>query len=183
MARKKRVKPDSSAALDAELQDEKPSKSAMKRQMTALQELGEALVALSDKELAKIPIDDERLYEVIIEARGIRSNSAKRRHLQFLGKLMRHVDPEPMESALNALHQARRDTAEGFQALEGWRDKLLEEGEPAIENLLAEFPSADRQQLRQLLRQHKKEVEMDKPAASARKIFRYLRDLAEAQSH
>ena len=63
-----------------------PSKTALKRQMTALQKLGEALVELSERELVRIPVDDERLLEVIREARAIKSNSARRRHLQYLGK-------------------------------------------------------------------------------------------------
>ena len=158
-----------------------PSKSARKRQMTALQVLGETLVNLSDGELAKIPIDDTRLREVIDEARNIRSHSARKRHLQYLGKLMRTVDPQPIETALASLHQSRRAEAEAFKALEAWRDRLLQEGDSAVEALLVRFPHADRQQLRQILRQHQRELERAQPPAAARKLFRYLRDLAQAQ--
>ena len=72
------------------------SKSAIKRRMTELQQLGESLTQLSDKQLSKVPISDERLLQAIHEARRIRSNSAHRRHLQFIGKLMRDIDPEPI---------------------------------------------------------------------------------------
>jgi ribosome-associated protein len=148
--------------------------------MTALQDLGETLVGLSDGELAKIPIDDTRLLEVIEQARNIRSHSAKRRHLQYLGKLMRAVDPQPIEAALASLHQSRRAEADAFKALEGWRDRLLQEGDTAVEALMAHFPHADRQQLRQLLRQHQREQARAQAPAAARKLFRYLRELAEA---
>ncbi len=154
-----------------------PSKSALKRQMTALQKLGQTLVELSDKELARMPIEDDRVREVILEARGIRSNSARRRHLQYLGKLMRSVDPAPIQQALDALHQQRRGNAAAFHVLEQWRERLLREGDPAIQALLEEHPGADRQLLRQLIRQHRKETDTGKPPAASRKLFRYLREM------
>lgn len=160
--------------------EEQPSKSALKRQMTALQKLGEALVGLSDRELARIPIEDEKLRQVILEARGINSRSARRRHLQYLGKLMRSVDPEPLQRALDELHMQRRGDAEAFQHLERWRDRLLAEDDGAIDGLLEEYPAADRQQLRQLVRQHRKETAAGKPPAASRKLFRYLRELSES---
>jgi ribosome-associated protein len=161
-------------------EDLAPSKSARKRQMTALQKLGEELVGLSERELVKVPVEDARLLEVIREARAIRSHSARRRHLQYLGKLMRSVDASPIESALEALHQKRRGEAQSFQELEAWRDTLLHEGDSAVQGLLQRFPAADRQQLRQLLRQHRKELATGKPLAASRKLFRYLRELSES---
>lgn len=160
--------------------EEQPSKSALKRQMTGLQKLGEALVDLSDRELGRIPIDDSQLRQVILEARGINSRSARRRHLQYLGKLMRSVDPEPIQRALDELHQQKRGDAAAFKHLEQWRDRLLAEGDDAVDKLLQEYPAADRQQLRQLTRQHRKEAESGKPPAASRKLFRYLRELSEA---
>lgn len=82
---------------------EAPSKSARKRHMTALQELGEALTELSDKQLASVPVDDERLLLAIRESRRIRQHGAKRRHLQYIGKLMRAIEAEPVAAALAAL--------------------------------------------------------------------------------
>ena len=157
-----------------------PSKSARKREMTARQKLGEALVELSERELVKIPVEDERVLETIREVRAIKSNSARRRHLQYLGKLMRSVDPEPIAAALDALHQQRRGEAKAFQELEAWRDTLLQEGDSAIQGLIQRFPTADRQMVRQLLRQHKRETATGKPPAASRKLFRYLRELAES---
>ena len=163
---------------DTDEEFEKPSKSALKRQMTALQKLGEAMVELSDRELERMPIDNPRLREVIVEARGIRSNSARRRHMQFLGKLMRNVDPEPLEQAMEELHQRRLGEAEIFKELESWRDRLLADGDEAAEKLIDRWPDADRQQIRQLIRQHGKENAAGKPPAASRKLFRYLRELA-----
>jgi ribosome-associated protein len=156
-----------------------PSKSALKRQMTALQKLGEELVGLSDRELEKIPLDSAPLRQAILETRRIRSHSARRRHLQYIGKLMRKIDAQPIEKALNALHQQRQGTTEAFHELEKLRDELLTSGLAAVEQVMQRFPGADRQHLRQLLRQQQREQKQAKPAAASRKLFKYLRELSE----
>ncbi len=160
------------------LQDEGPSKTALKRQMTELQELGETLCGLSDKVLEKIPLADEQLKAAILESRRIRSNNARRRHLQYIGKLMRNIDAEPIRAALEEMQQQRQRRNDAFHQLEQWRDDLLAQGTPGIEAILERFPTADRQQLRQLVLQHQREVKAGKPPAASRKLFRYLRELA-----
>ncbi|MEZ7991842.1 MAG: ribosome biogenesis factor YjgA, partial [Halioglobus sp.] len=87
-----------------------PSKSARKRQMLGLQAVGESLLSLNDNQLSKIPIDDERLLSAIRECRQIRSNSARKRHLQLIGKIMRNIDPAPIEQALAALHNTKQES-------------------------------------------------------------------------
>ena len=156
-----------------------PSKSAVKRAMTALQDIGAQLVELSDRELSRMPIENENLAHAIAEARKIRSNSARKRQLQYIGKLMRNIDSESLSRALTDLHQQRSEKTDAFHHLEALRDKLLENGQDAIEDILKLYPHADRQQLRQLQRQHLKEIGANKPNAAARKIFKYLRDLAD----
>ena len=159
--------------------EEGPSKSALKRQMTALQQLGESLTRLSDKQLSLIPIADQRLLEAIHEARQIRSNIARRRHLQLIGKLMRKIDPEPIEHALQALDQSQRSDNQLFHELEQLRDEILTTGVTGVELATARWPEADRQQLRQLVLQHQREIQRGKPPAASRKLFRYLRELQE----
>lgn len=166
--------------IDDDAEDLPPSKSALKREMTARQDLGVALCELSERELARIPVDDETLLEAIQEDGRIRSNSAKRRHRQYIGKLMRNIDPEPLQKALDALHQARRADARRFKQLEALRDRLLAEGDKAIGAVLKDFPDADRQHLRQLVRDAQREANAAKPPAVSRRLFRYLRELQEA---
>lgn len=156
-----------------------PSKSALKRQMHALQQLGESLVALSDKQLEQIPIGSERLLEVIREARRIRSHSARRRHLQLIGKLMRTVDAQPIENALQAMQQNRQANADAFHQLEQLRDEILAAGTDGTELVTSRWHQADRQQLRQLILQHQRELQGKKPPAASRKLFRYLRELQD----
>ena len=157
--------------------DEAPSKSELKRRMLARQAIGESLVALTDKQLARIPITDERLAQAIREARQIRSNSARRRHLQYIGKLMRDIDPEPLQRALDDLHQQHLQANAKFHHLEKMRDEVLGAGIDGVDKVLARWPDADRQQLRQILLQHQRESKLGKPPAAARRLFRYLREL------
>lgn len=155
------------------------SKSAAKRAMTALQDIGAQLVQLSDRELSRMPIEDEALATAIVQARSIRSNSARRRQLQYIGKLMRRIDAGPLTRALEDLHHQKYRQTDAFHHLEKLRDRLLEDGDGAIEDVVKAYPETDRQHLRQLLRQHRREVAQARPPAAARKIFRYLRELSD----
>jgi ribosome-associated protein len=156
-----------------------PSKSAVKRQMTALQEMGESLTRLTDKQLDKIPLDDERLVIAVRETQQIKSNSARKRHMQYIGKLMRDIDAEAIQKALQVMYQQKQQTNDSFHELEKIRDQVLEQGQSGIELVTEKWPHADRQQLRQMVLQHQREVKSDKPPAASRKLFKYLRELQE----
>jgi ribosome-associated protein len=172
--------PDTNDSNSTDFEEElPPSKSAVKRQMLALQQLGESLLELNDKQLAQIPITDEQLLLALREARQIRSNSARKRHLQFIGKLMRHVDPQPIEHAMAAMHQGKQKNNDVFHQLEQLREDILTAGVSGVELAIAHWPEADRQQLRQLVLQHQREIQRGKPLAASRKLFRYLRELQE----
>lgn len=162
--------------------DALPSKSERKRQMHALQALGEALLALNDEQLAAVPVRDEQLLEALRDCRRIRSNSARKRQLQYIGKLMRGVDADAIEQALARLHEGRREAAQAFHELENLRDEVLAGGPAGVDIALAQFPHADRQQLRQLVLQHQRELQRGKPPAASRKLFRYLRALQEERA-
>jgi ribosome-associated protein len=152
------------------------SKSQLKRESHALQELGEELVELSASKLAKIPLPDE-LAEAIDLARKIKQRGGRKRQLQYIGKLMRKIDAEPIQQAMDALkNDSAKETARQHK-LEQWRDRLVAEGDKALAELLDELPDADRQHLRQLVRNAQREAKQNKPPKSAREIFRYLRDL------
>lgn len=161
-------------------QEEAPSKSARKREMTALQKIGEELVGLSNRELDRIPINNEKLQHAVLEARRIRSNSGLRRQLQYIGKLMRNIDPQPLTDALQALHQNHQQETDAFHQIEVHRDQLLTGTNDAIEAILPAYPQADRQHLRQLVKQHQREERANKAGAASRKIFRYLKTLADS---
>ena len=151
------------------------SKSQVKREMLALQELGEALVKLSSAELARIEMPDE-LREAVATAQKIRQRGAHKRQLQFIGRLMRQVDPHPIQTSLDQLLNRDRLSVARQHRIERWRERLIDEGDAALAELLREFPSLDRQHLRQLLRNAQKEQQRNKPPRAARELFRYLRE-------
>ena len=128
----------------------KPSKSERKRQILALQELGERLIALSDSALRDLRLD-EKLEKAVRDAGAMTSRGALRRQKQLIGKLMRNVDPEPIRQALARLSAEDLRAKRRFARAERWRDKLVRDGDTA----LAEFESESRcedDELRQLLR-------------------------------
>lgn len=156
--------------------NEKPeeiSKSERKRQMHRLQALGEKLVTLSIDQLNKIPMDDV-LKQAILEAKNISSHGGKRRQLQYIGKLMRSTDAEPIENAINSFELKSKQSKATFHQIERWRDKLIEEQDDTVQAFLAQYPKADRQRLRQLARNAMKKI-----SGADTELFRYLREIIE----
>ncbi len=157
-------------------QDEGVSKSQLKREAHSLTELGKRLVQLDKGSLAKIPLPDN-LLDAINSAKNIRQHGALKRQLQYIGKLMRKTDPEPIQAAYEAAtHHYRADTQQ-LHEIENWRDRLLAEGDSALGELTDRHPDADRQHLRQLMRSAKKEREKNRPPRAARELFQYLKGL------
>lgn len=162
-----------------EWEDDYPSKSQLKRESEALQALGEELVNLKPSELAKVPLDEE-LADAIDLAHKLQSKrEAKRRHLQFIGRLMRSRDITEIEQALDVIRSRHAAGNARMHKLETLREKLIAGGDEAINALLAEHRDLDRQKLRQLVRQANKEQETGRSPAAFRELFQYLRDALE----
>ena len=122
--------------------DSKPSKSARKREQVELQRLGESLIGLDVQTLAALPLGDE-LREALLHAAGIRSRAALRRQKQFIGKLMRGVDPEPIRAAVASLTADDATANRLFAQAERWRDRLAAEGGTALDEFAAATGVAD----------------------------------------
>ncbi|MGD8525936.1 MAG: ribosome biogenesis factor YjgA [Thioalkalispiraceae bacterium] len=152
------------------------SKSQVKRECHALQELGEAMTRLESSALDKIPLDDN-IRDAIIAARKMKKGGALKRQIQYIGKLLRKVDDEPIRAAYEKATNPYREDIKLLHKLENWRDRLLAEGDEALGDLVNELPQVDRQHLRQLIRQAKKERLNNKPPKSSREIFQYLKQL------
>ena len=163
--------------IDSSDIDTSVSKSERKRQMHALQDLGERLVALPEADLATIPINDERLRDAVQTARRITARGGLKRQLQFIGKLMRSIDPAPIAKGLAALEHRDTQSAAELHRVERARDKLRDEGDRALGDILAIWPHAEISQLRQWIRQQPKEIAKGNERAHLRKLFRYLADL------
>ncbi|NMF90162.1 ribosome biogenesis factor YjgA [Aromatoleum petrolei] len=154
---------------------ERPSKSQRKRDMHALQDLGEQLVALSLDQLKKVPMPDS-LAEAVREAKRITSHEGRRRQMQYVGKLMRNVDPAPIQAQLDVFNGISKAEIARQHRLERLRADLIED-EKTLQAIGEHWPEADFQQLRTLRRNAIKEREQNKPPRAFREIFRILRDL------
>ena len=153
--------------------DEILSKTQRKREMHDLQALGAALAALSESQLASLEMPDV-LRQAVLEARRIRSHEAKRRQMQYIGRLMRDVDPEPIRAALAAIEGGSAQANARHRRLEALRERLVED-ESALTQFAAEHPDADLQQLRALIRRTRFERETGKPPRAYRELFRFLK--------
>ncbi|XAW89330.1 ribosome biogenesis factor YjgA [Vibrio sp. CDRSL-10 TSBA] len=151
------------------------SKTELKNDMIELQKLGEELVDLKPSALAKFPLPDD-LAEAIKDAQRFK-NEARRRQLQYIGRLMRNIDPEPLQAALDKLRNKHSQSSAVLHKLEQLRDRVVEEGDSAIEDVMEMYPDADRQRLRQLARQAKKEKQANKAPKASREIFQVLKVL------
>ena len=154
------------------------SKTQRKKEMAALQELGAELVALSDERLAAIELP-EFLHDAVLAARRITSFEARRRQLQYIGKLMRKVDAEPIRARLDAWKAPSRIHTAQFKRAESWRERLLSGEAGALAELLGEYPLADEDQLARLIRDARHERETNGPPRNYRALFQALRALIE----
>ena len=156
-----------------------PSRSEQRRAALDVLALAQQLVALSAAQLAKLPIPEDLLPH-IRDTQRIASHVAHKRQLAFLAKQMRREDDATLDAIRDALdaggEAGRRETAL-LHRVEGWRDRLLADGDLALADLLVEHPDADRQHLRQLVRNAIEERNRNKPPHAARELFRALREL------
>ena len=165
--------------------DDSPvSKTAKKRMMTALQKVGETLVALNSTRLQEVPLDDN-LRRAVLQAQKMKTGNALRRQLQYIGKLMRSTDHDAIEQALTRFEEMDKRQTQLFHQTENWRDRFIQQGQPALDEFLQQYPDSDRQQLRQLLREVTKEQQQlaanpQLPPKYSRKLFKLLRDTITA---
>ena len=151
------------------------SKSEIKRDAEDLKQLGEKLVNLTKANLTKVPLDDS-LKDAIELAQRLQKE-ARRRQLQYIGKLLRSIDAEPIREALEKIENKHNQQQAMLHKLEILRDELITKGDAALTDLLNEHPSADRQQLRNLIRATQKEKEQNKPSKAYREIYQILKTL------
>jgi len=165
------------SAMDEELQI---SKTQRKREMQALQDLGEELVALGTDKLTGLDLPT-RLLDAVLDAKRISKFGALRRQMQYLGRLMREADADAIRSQLDVWKGTSVAETARLHAIERWRTRLIED-ELALGELLDQFPKADAQRLRTLIRNVKREVEAKKPPRNFRELFQELREIIQTQA-
>lgn len=155
-------------------EEEGKSKSQVKREMHALQALGEELVALSPAARAKLPLDEELQDALELADKLSKKREALRRHMQFIGRLMRDRDLTELTQGLAVLRNTNQAATRQFHKIEQLRDKMLEDNDVVTE-FIAQYPNVNTQQLRQLIRNAKKEQEKQLPPKAYRELFQLIR--------
>ena len=153
----------------------RPSKTKQKEVMHELRDLGAELVELSVGQLKRINLP-ENIYDTVRECQKITAHGARRRQIQYLGKLMRSVDDEPIRAGLALLRGESSAETARLHRLERLRVRLLED-EAVLTEIAAQWPGVDLQHLRTLRRNALKEKENNKPPKNFRAIFQILQEL------
>ena len=153
------------------------SKTRKKQDMHELQALGERLTELNDTQLAGLALPEE-LLDAVVDSRRITRHEARRRHMQFIGRLMRGVDPAPIRERIAEWEGQSREATATLHHVERWRDKLIDD-DGALAGFMGEHPKANSQHLRSLIRSVREDRAAGRPAKQFRELFRELRRLME----
>ena len=158
------------------------SKSQRKRDLDELKRLGNELLSFSDDALRQLLLP-EALLDALRTAQRIKAHGALKRQLQYIGKLLREVDVAPIREAIEYHDRQHATHTSEFHRLEALRDQLLTGDDAALSTAMARFPRADRQHLRKLVRQARREQAQKQPPRAARQLFRYLRELQQTPEY
>ncbi len=155
--------------------DQPISKTQRKKNMHALQYLGEQLVALKPAQLEQLDLT-EKLRDAVIDARKMKKNEARRRQMQYIGRLMREIDAAPIRQKLGSVLSPQKQHQAWLNLIERWRKRLLAD-EAALAELIQVHPQADAQQLHLLVWNTQSEAALGKPPKSFRALFQELQEL------
>lgn len=158
-----------------------PSKSSRKRSSSALQDLGADLMALTSSQLVQLDLPEE-LLEAVRTGQGITAHGGLLRQRKYIGKLLRGMDTDPIRQGLIALKGETVQQIRLQHQCECWRDRMIEEGDPGVNAFVGDYPQAERQKLRQWVRDARRERETQQPPRSARLLFRYLKEIMASVS-
>lgn len=172
------IDPDAELKFDPDAVYDGPSKSQKKREVEALQALGETLVKLPEAQWKRIELPED-LRAAVADCRRITQNGALRRQRQYIGKLMRGIDPAPIQAQLDVFNGASAAENAKLHQAEKWREKLIADN-AALTLFLNQHPGADATRLRQLIRNARDEAAHARPPRAFREIFRVIRELQQA---
>jgi ribosome-associated protein len=180
MTRKTRIQPIEPEAVVDENGYDRPSKSQLKRDMHALQELGEALIALPKDALKRMPMP-EALGDAVREARRITDHEGKRRQVQYVGRVMRSLLDEEtaaLRTALDTYRGVNKSETARLHWIERTREKLLAD-DAALTEFIRQHPAVDPQEGRTLIRNARKEAQQGKPPRYFRELFQWIKDASK----
>lgn len=158
------------------MSDQEPkSRSQLKREFQELKELGKRLCELAQGPLRRLPLSEE-LRTAVLASRSMK-RAALQRQYKFITSLLANDDADAIRAALKRSVRPQAEDLAAFHEIELWRDRLLADEEGALAAFIEQYPACDRSRLGQLLRNARKEHGLDQPPKSARKLFRYLKEL------
>lgn len=160
-----------------DFEDSQPSKTKLKAEADAAQEIGRKLVELPKDKLNKLALE-ESLRDAIAEAKRLTANGAIRRQLQYIGRLMRDTDLAPIVDQLQRWEGKHQEENARFHHMERWRTRMLEDVK-VVEEFIQLFPQVEVQRMRTLIRNAQKEQLADKPPKSSRELFKMIREVME----
>ncbi|GAB4469688.1 MAG: ribosome biogenesis factor YjgA [Burkholderiaceae bacterium] len=166
--------------MDPQTFEQRPSKTQRKREMTALQALGAELVKLAPEQRARIELPDA-LRDAIAVLDRIASFEARRRQMQYIGRLMRSVDADAIRAAIGRATGDSKEAVALMHRCERWRDRLLDD-DGALTEFLAAYPQADAQRLRSTIRAARRERDAGGPPKHTRALYRGLHEVLSAES-
>jgi ribosome-associated protein len=172
---------DNNDNLDPEELYDGPSKSQLKRESHHLVDVGEEILKLSSEDIRSLQLPDE-LGAAIATALKIKSRSGLKRQRLYIGKLLRSMDSETIESQLRKIQHRHDTNTAQFKRLEKWRDSLVDNDKQTLNDVIAHFPDIDRQHINQLIRAAHQEKQRGKTPTASRKLFKYLRDMEQQQN-
>ena len=158
----------------------RPNKSQIKRDIAVLSELCEEITQLAPAQTTRLDLP-ENIELAILEAAKMPLKGARERQLKFINGLMRKIDVEPIQQKLDKIKAKSAHAARELHQLENWRERLLSDDKQGLTEFLMQYPEADVQHMRQLIRNAKKELALEKPPKSSRLLFRYIRGLLESR--
>ncbi len=159
-----------------ETEEQEKSKSQIKRDFAELQKLGEQLVTLKPAQISTFSLSQSML-DALEEYTRIKNRTAQHRHIRRIGKLLADEDVEAIRNSLQRLDSNHPEEKRRLKLIEQWRERLIADGDGAINDLANSYPDLDRHYLRQLIRAVHREQQAGKPTSTVRKIFKYLKEL------
>lgn len=163
---------------DVEYYAERPNKTRIKKEIAALFALGEEISALSPEQQNTLMLP-EKILQAVREVSGMPHKGARKRLLKFIAGQLHKIDATPIIEKMERVRNKSAHAVREHHHAEQWRDRLLAEGDDAVTAFLDEFPGAESQQIRQLIRNAQKEIAASKPPKSARLLYRYVKDLLQ----
>lgn len=154
----------------------RPNKTLQKKELAALFTMAEKMSELSKSQLSTLELP-EKIHNAVTEVSGMAHTGARKRLLKFIAGQLHKIEIEPVAEKLARIENKSAHAVREHHIVENWRDHLLDEGNEALAELLDDYPEADRQHIRQLLRNAQKESQAGKPPKSSRLLYQYLKGL------